>query len=1115
MGSAVGDNGWYAPRLAGDPRTGMPAAITAPQIQGVDILAAPVTFLLRENGLVVPVLAVNRLASEAFSVVLSDRDLTMEIRYGTAGLPYIEWVVESKSGKTRNLSATFSVPLRPSADRAFFPAANNPRVALKRNGQPVNYSYGAGPGIRVSMPLGQVYSAKEDWGLAFFGQFGESIDDLTTSISRSEKNTLIAITLSLPRSASGKSSRRLYFAATRGDWRPALGAVLAQFPAAFEPRNTDIARLQGPFVSSIGTPPDADIQDWYAQGARVVEIHGTFPFYGEYVAQDKIWTPLSDDIWRSLKTSLPRTQGALTGASWQERKNFVEHRQAPSMTVSKVNDYIGRLHRHGMKGLIYINPTEAWAPWAAVNFASDRVLTAAGNPALVWDESVAMIPDKRRPWGQYLLEQVKGQLRDYAEVDGVFFDQANEGGHNLTELCAEACRLVRAQGKICWWNGPGNMELATLADGMMTEGGGSEAYRQETETIQYYGMAGKPIVSLSPPTAHGYAELLVHGVIPRPVNKAQHEIADRWFPLFTWLRNRRWVLEAHALDTTPGVQANLFRVPDDNLVVPVVPEPFPVDESSTLFDIGVIIRVPDAAGVRGIYLLSPDLRGYHKLPFVREGNELRITIPRLGVAGLLVLAKKGIFPALTGELNLVRGQEGMLHLAIDNWTTESKRVLLDVQSALVQKHVAGQVAADASLEMDVPVKIPANTSEPRLAIEASAKVDGEEMAGKSELWIDRPLQLTVEGSASVRDDEVYTFMVKLSGHLPHGKKISLQVDSSAWRFENDTQSVVLSPDGHAIVEFAGRAREAGKTKITITAGDGSQVSATAEMLVDVLATSIRPDGLERIQSAKLLLDVFGVDGGDYAHKPVTLNGVDLGDLPQGSGDQWTAGKVMPIPVEAIKALRQHNEISIDNKVGDAFKVRNLRLELRMRGGGTVASTTDAGVYTGGAGWSYAEGKQFPSGQSLTGIAVDIRFDASRSENYEAIFGVPRAARLVLEVNGSDGGAYAHKMISINQKPIGELPTSSGWARKSIVLNAAVVKSLGAVNDIVIENSTPPDAFKVRRAYLEVENTEGHKFASETEIKAFTSMGWDYSEGEVGSPIHFTLKFQRAVSEMPR
>ena len=35
------------------------------------------------------------------------------------------------------------------------------------------------------------------------------------------------------------------------------------------------------------------------------------------------------------------------------------------MTVAKLNDYIGRLHQHGIKGLIYFNPTEAWAPWAA------------------------------------------------------------------------------------------------------------------------------------------------------------------------------------------------------------------------------------------------------------------------------------------------------------------------------------------------------------------------------------------------------------------------------------------------------------------------------------------------------------------------------------------------------------------------------------------------------------------------------------------------------------------------------------------------------------------------------------------------------------------------------
>lgn len=1104
--AATGDTGWYATRLATNPRTGLPARISVPHLKNADNLAAPVTLSLRQDGKEIPVLAVKRFAPDAYTIALSERGMKMELRYGTAGFPYLEWIVESKTSKTGNLSATFYLPLRPSADHAFFPAGERPRLTLDRGGIPSTYSYGDGPGIRTAMPLGQIYSSKEDWGLAFFGEFGEFVEDLsTTVVSRSEKNVLVAVTLSMPRPAMGRISRRLYFAATRGDWRPALGAVLARFPLAFEPHNPDVAHLHGPFVNSFGTPPDSNIEEWHAQGARVVEIHCTFPFYGEYVAQDKAWTVLVDDNWHELKGHSPLNQRPRDGAPWEEIKKYVEKQYPPQMTVAKVNDYIHRLHRHGMKGLIYFNPTEAWAPWAAVKFSSDRILTTAGKPAGAWYESVAMIPDMQRPWGKYLLEQIRGLLRIYPQVDGVFFDQADAGGHDLTELCAEACRLVRAQGKICWWNGPNTLERATLADGMMTEGGGSEAYRQTTEVIQYYGMAGKPIVSLGPLADSGYAEMLVHGVIPRPVSKLQHETTERWFPLFTWLHNRRWVLEVHALDTTPGVQANLFRIPDGNLVVPIVPEPIPTDKSGWLFDIGVTIRVSDAAEVRGVYFLAPDLLGYHKLPFVREGNTLRIFLPRLGPAGLLVLAKTGVFPALEGRLNLVQGRAETLRWVVDNWTAQSRKVSLRIDRPLTPKYVSGQVAAGASMKLEVPVKIPAGSKESRMQITASAMIEGDEKAGKAELWIDAPLLLAVEGPTRVRDDEAYPLVVKLLGQLPTVTTVNLKFVSSAWQFESAIEEVILKPGAPAVVKLWARPLGVGETLISITASDGHQALTNIEFPVEVLATAMSPNALGSVRFAELLFDVFGVDGGDYAHKPVSLNGIVLGDLPSGYGDQWISDKSMPLTPEAIMALRPHNEINIDNQVGDSFKVRNFRLVLHMRGGATVISTADASVYTGGAGWLHDEGKQFLS--SLTGIAVDILFDPNRPEKYDKeIFGVPRAARLILETNGSDGGIYAHKVVSINDQPIGELPASVDWNRQSMMLTAEALRTLSSVNVVVIENSVPADTFKVRRARLEVENTEGRKYVSETEEEAYTSMGWEYEEGKIGSPIRFTLRF---------
>lgn len=970
-GTAVANGSWVASRIAVNPRTGLPTQIVARRIQGGNVFNAPATLMLGEQGKEFSVQKARRLAPGQYLIDQPDPDLRMELRYGAAGLPYVDWVVTGKSGAAKgNLTATFVLAVRPSADHVFFPAANRPRFVLAQSASATTYSYG-GSGTPTAMPLGQVYSPRGNWGLAFFSRLGEDTERMSTTLSRTRKSVRIQVTLHMRYPVSDTRIRRLYFVVTRGDWRPALGAVLKRFPKVFKPHSLSVATLQGPFVDSTGTPPDALIRDWYGQGARVVEIHGTFPFYGRYVSLHKVWTPLIDDRWHRLKARVPLGHRPPDSAPWQEIRRFVQERIPPIMTVAKVNNYIHRLHQHGMKGLIYFNPTEAWAPWVATRFPQDRILTASGQPVPAWYESVEMRLDIHNAWGRYLLNQIRGQLREYPRVDGIFFDQAVTGGRRMTAFCAAACQIVRAQGKICWWNGPYTVPLAELADGMMTEGGGSPAYRQWTKIVQYYGLAGKPIVSLGPATDSAYAEMLVHGVIPKPVSRAQHLMGKRWFPLFSWLRNRSWVLSAHALDTTPGVKANLFRLPNGDLVVPVVRKPATTVQHGPLFDVGVTVRTGDIAKVRAAYFLTPDLLGYHKLPLVREGHAVHITIPTLGVAGLLVLAKTGIFAALDGTMTLVRGHRQDLRWTVDNWTTTPKKVFLAVNKPLGRKNISGVIGSDSTKSLTVPVTIPKDDERNHLRIVALTKIDGKMQTNEAALWIDSPLLLTAELPPQVRNNTTCLLVVRLLGHIETAGTFMIRVGSLAWRFEDPVRYAVVKPNVPLTLTFTGHPMTTGRTVIRIIAAGGHQESTGIDVPVEVLGTTLSPGAFGTIRSAELLLDTFGVDGGPYANKPVYLNGFELGDLPQGTGDQWTTGTTIPLTPDAIRSLRPHNEITIDNRVGDAFKIRNIRLRLHMQSGETVVSTVDARVFTGGTGWLYGEGKQFPLGQPLTGIPVDI------------------------------------------------------------------------------------------------------------------------------------------------
>jgi len=112
--------------------------------------------------------------------------------------------------------------------------------------------------------------------------------------------------------------------------------------------------------------------------------------------------------------------------------------------------------------------------------------------------------------------------------------------------------------------------------------------------------------------------------------------------------------------------------------------------------------------------------------------------------------------------------------------------------------------------------------------------------------------------------------------------------------------------------------------------------------------------------------VFGSDDGKYENKPVSLNGVVIGLLPR-QGDSWATVE-MPLPPAALATIHTANKIRIENRVGDAFKVRNFRLRLQAQVG--LISKTNPETYTSCA-WEYAEGRVFSLGQPLTGIDIRI------------------------------------------------------------------------------------------------------------------------------------------------
>ena len=278
------------------------------------VLSGPCRLFLESPQGMVPVPALHEASPGNWVADWQAEHLQLVVQYGKEPDTNITFTVQNLGLQARKVQLDLILPVIAEADHAFFPAGSEPQVTLHSGEPEVVYGYGvkaleveweqlgSRPNHVTALPLGAIYSTKADWGLALVGDHDAPIVGLGFSVARSKDDTTIKVFFPDLNLNPGEAGiRRLYLASTAGDWRPALGVALALFPRAFQPKNSDIAELYGPFVCSNGTPADDEIAEWYAQGTRVVEIHGTAPFYGMYVPDREPFVPFVDDDWHFLR----------------------------------------------------------------------------------------------------------------------------------------------------------------------------------------------------------------------------------------------------------------------------------------------------------------------------------------------------------------------------------------------------------------------------------------------------------------------------------------------------------------------------------------------------------------------------------------------------------------------------------------------------------------------------------------------------------------------------------------------------------------------------------------------------------------------------------------------
>ncbi|MCK5851520.1 hypothetical protein KAH27_00700, partial [bacterium] len=131
--------------------------------------------------------------------------------------------------------------------------------------------------------------------------------------------------------------------------------------------------------------------------------------------------------------------------------------------------------------------------------------------------------------------------------------------------------------------------------------------------------------------------------------------------------------------------------------------------------------------------------------------------------------------------------------------------------------------------------------------------------------------------------------------------------------------------------------------------------------------ALKPEQLGKITNAFLKLKRFDVNGGKYAEKNIFVNGIYIGIIPTNPPplSKWKECEIK-IPLEVLNELKLDNKISLKDKTGDAYKIRDLRIEVILNDGKQISTAVNPLIYSTSLEWELGEGEKLSrDGSSIT------------------------------------------------------------------------------------------------------------------------------------------------------
>ena len=542
----------------------------------------------------------------------------------------------------------------PAAARLFAPCGSE----FFEPGQLVRVGYrdsGFGRMTALSLPLATLFREADDIGITFAGHLEMPLPPFALELDGERTHGELVRTLLALKPAESRTVTT-YVVGHAGCWRPGLAWVREKFPRFFTVSDEVVRRTHGCYASS-NVADAALCQRFAREGVKNLEIHYTYPHLGKYVPDEEPWIPAVDDKWTIIKhTTDP--QAPAEDAPYPAIREYMRHVVQPVGTTARIRGLLTNLREAGIQSFYYFQPTEAWEFFAAGCFPEAILRHADGSPRLTWYDTVQIDCQPGTRWGEYIARQLEQVFDLYPEVDGIFMDQSAVDGNDyrvcrITDLLG---RIAARRGKLCYWNGPLLVELTEHAVGMLAEDGAGEG-----GMIKYLSIGNKVCCGRgsgealyqrnlvnglwpSAPSMHHYYSFLLadEPATDLPIPAEKEQLHRRYMPLFEHYVGKTWVLDAHALRLPPGIQGNLFRRPNGDLLVPLIVPQHCSGDGHYLEGLDVAVRTAGVDAVRSVSLLTPDLAGRYALSWERRDGRLHLHLPWLNSAALVVLSHEAL-----------------------------------------------------------------------------------------------------------------------------------------------------------------------------------------------------------------------------------------------------------------------------------------------------------------------------------------------------------------------------------------------------------------------------------------------------------------------------------------